>query len=82
MFLIAQIVLSEQITFCVPVHGLSRLGWGQHKMEFKTIKQEYKTEPVETMSFKTEKTMDFKKEIDDDDTFDHGFLPGLATRSF
>ena len=51
-------------------------------MEFKTIKQEYKTEPVETMSFKSENTMDFKKELDDDDTFDHRFLPGLATRSF
>jgi len=38
-------------------------------MEFKAIKLEcLKTEPVETM--------DFKKEIDDDDTFDHGPLPG------
>ena len=51
-------------------------------MEFQVIKQECKTEPVETMSFKSENTMDFKKELDDDDTFDHRFLPGLATRSF
>jgi len=50
-------------------------------MEFKTIKQECKTEPVETMSFKSENTMDFKKELDDDDTFDHRFLPDNLSSS-
>ena len=46
-------------------------------MEFNSIiKQEcVKTEHVETMDFKQEETTIFKTEIDDD-TFDHGPLPG------
>jgi len=49
-------------------------------MEFQVIKQECKTEPVETMSFKTENTMDFKKELEDD-TFHHDLLPDNLSAS-